>query len=274
MTTPVQTIFDLGMHNANDTSFYLHKGFRVVAVDANPGSTARARAFLADAVRAGSLEIVNRAIADEPGEIDFYVCEDRDYLSTADPALVKQWKRDGAQFTLVKVPTLGVKDLMDAYGTPHYLKLDIEGFDLLALRQLRALPQRPAYVSAELDLKHCFDMLNTLSAMGYDRFQLIRQSQVPKQVEPRPPREGRHSGVALHLGHTGLFGGDLPRRWRSSLVMRLALMLLRVECIAAEAFRRIDRLLGARGHFSRLSQRAFPRGSDWFDIHARYREAP
>jgi hypothetical protein len=30
-------IYDLGMHRGGDTQFYLEKGFRVVAVEANPG---------------------------------------------------------------------------------------------------------------------------------------------------------------------------------------------------------------------------------------------
>ena len=29
-------IYDVGMHNGNDTAFYLHQGFRVIAIDADP----------------------------------------------------------------------------------------------------------------------------------------------------------------------------------------------------------------------------------------------
>ncbi len=36
-------IFDLGMHTALDTKFYLDKGFRVVAVEANPRMVESAR---------------------------------------------------------------------------------------------------------------------------------------------------------------------------------------------------------------------------------------
>ena len=29
-------IYDVGMHNGSDTAYYLHKGFRVLAIEANP----------------------------------------------------------------------------------------------------------------------------------------------------------------------------------------------------------------------------------------------
>ena len=31
-------IYDVGMHRAEDTEFYLAKGFRVIAVEASPGA--------------------------------------------------------------------------------------------------------------------------------------------------------------------------------------------------------------------------------------------
>jgi hypothetical protein len=40
-------IFDLGMHNAADTKFYLDKGFRVVALEANPALAGAAQSWLA-----------------------------------------------------------------------------------------------------------------------------------------------------------------------------------------------------------------------------------
>ena len=34
-------IYDVGMHNGDDTAYYLHKGFRVIAIDANPAMVTR-----------------------------------------------------------------------------------------------------------------------------------------------------------------------------------------------------------------------------------------
>lgn len=46
-------IFDLGMHHGHDSEYYLKKGFRVVAVEANPLLARKASEWLADWIRAG-----------------------------------------------------------------------------------------------------------------------------------------------------------------------------------------------------------------------------
>jgi predicted RNA methylase len=55
-------IYDLGMHTGLDTKYYLDKGFRVVAVEANPKLVERGHAQFADAIAAGKLHIVDRAL--------------------------------------------------------------------------------------------------------------------------------------------------------------------------------------------------------------------
>jgi len=35
-------IYDVGLHNGADTAYYLHRGFRVVTIDANPVLTTAA----------------------------------------------------------------------------------------------------------------------------------------------------------------------------------------------------------------------------------------
>jgi len=37
-------VFDIGMHNGDDTAYYLARGYRVVAVEANPSMCATAQA--------------------------------------------------------------------------------------------------------------------------------------------------------------------------------------------------------------------------------------
>ena len=55
-------VFDLGMNNGDDTSYYLKKRLRVVAVDANPGATKEAETRFADEIQAGRLTIHSIAI--------------------------------------------------------------------------------------------------------------------------------------------------------------------------------------------------------------------
>ena len=76
MTEP-GTIYDLGMHNGDDTEYYLAKGYRVIAVEANPLLCAEAEERFAETIAAGRLRVLNLAIAETSGEAEFYVKRER-----------------------------------------------------------------------------------------------------------------------------------------------------------------------------------------------------
>lgn len=48
-------VFDVGLYNGDDTAYYLYRGFRVVAVEANPYYASRARQRFAPEINAGRL---------------------------------------------------------------------------------------------------------------------------------------------------------------------------------------------------------------------------
>jgi len=68
-------IYDIGMHEGEDSKFYLAKGFRVVAVEADPLLCEQAADRLGQFIQSGQLTIVNRAIAPTRGPIILYRCD-------------------------------------------------------------------------------------------------------------------------------------------------------------------------------------------------------
>ena len=70
METPGHTpkhndlIYDVGMHKGEDAEFYLRKGFRVVAFEANPELIASCKQRLRDFLDHGQLTIVEGAIVE------------------------------------------------------------------------------------------------------------------------------------------------------------------------------------------------------------------
>jgi len=65
-------IFDLGCHIGEDAGFYLQKGFRVVGVEANPNLCARLRECFARPLASGQFTLIEKAIAETSGSIEFY----------------------------------------------------------------------------------------------------------------------------------------------------------------------------------------------------------
>ena len=172
--------FDVGMNVGHDTDFYLSQGFRVVAVEANPVLAEAAARRFHRAIGAGMLEIVNAGIAENDGAADFWVCEGKPEFSSFHRAIAS---REGYGHHAIQIPTVRFATLIDRFGTPDVLKIDIEGNDRLCLEALSpsALPQ---FVSVESecttaetagDAEGGLRTLAMLHDLGYRKFKLIDQ---------------------------------------------------------------------------------------------------
>ena len=163
-------VFDIGLWNGDDTSYYLAKGYRVVAVDANPTMCEAARKRFSQEISTGQLTIRNVGIAETQGELDFWVCSDTEW-SSFDPAMAT---RQGKEATSIKVKTVPFRQLLEEEGVPYFLKIDIEGSDSLCIRELAATGSRPAYLSFECSYDG--DDIDLLKSLGYNSFKCIRQN--------------------------------------------------------------------------------------------------
>jgi FkbM family methyltransferase len=251
-------IFDIGCHNGQDSDFYLKKGFTVVAVEANPNLCAELRRRFAEQMAEGRFILIDRAIAERPGEVEFYVNDQKSTWGTIKPGFAKKAAAAGTTSTEIVVPSLTFSTLIEKFGVPYYMKVDIEGVDLLCIEGLLQFDQRPKFLSFErsLSLRQQIDELRLLRNLGYARFQIVDQQSIPSQVPPRPAREGAYVDHSFELDATGLFGAELPSPWLTfgGAIRRCAMIFARNKRIGL--FRRIPGLRRLAG-----------RGS-WYDLHA------
>lgn len=193
-------IYDLGCHIGEDTGYYLKRGFRVVAVDANPELCEHVRNRFPDA----KLTVVNAAIAEQPGEITFYDNVHQGW-GTIYPEWADRNRRLGADSVERTVRAVTMADLIAEYGRPHYVKIDIEGADMVALKGLFVAP--PRYVSIESN-KTSFAELRrefaTLESLGYTGFKIIDQRKTDRQ---------KAEGHTFAYGSSGAFGEEAPGQW-------------------------------------------------------------
>ena len=235
-------IFDFGLHNGDDTAFYLAKGFDVVAVEANPQLADQAAARFAKAVVDGRLTIVNLGIADGAAEMPFYVSQVSSEQSSFDPDMAKRL----GPVRQIQVRTVHPARLWRAFGVPYYAKIDIEGFDAIVLASLRDLAQKPAYVSFESGFGGWERAVASLGRSGYSAFKPVDQKTVPRAALPDPALEGRYVAHRFAEGSSGPFGAETAGRWLEATELKAGLDALR---------------------------RANPGNRGWIDIHARHRTA-
>jgi FkbM family methyltransferase len=162
-------IFDIGANNGDDTAYYLREGFRVVAIEANPTLAAQIeRRFAAD-TSSGRLTVLNVGIARRAETLPFWVNDEHSVWSSFCRDL---GGREGNRCHSVPVRCLPLGTLIEEHGIPHYVKIDIEGYDSVGLDSLT--PQnRPPYISCEVS--HGDDFIERLHALGYRRFKLVNQ---------------------------------------------------------------------------------------------------
>jgi FkbM family methyltransferase len=171
-------IFDVGASNGDDTAYYLHRGYRVVAVEPHPGSAERLRRRFSEEIRIGRLSLIEAAIAETEGEAQFWLCEMIPVWSSFEREIASY---DGLEPRQITVRTCRFSQLLERFGSPFYCKIDIEGSDRLCLEQMSEMT-RPQFVSFELPTIGCADpalesrlMMDRLEALGYTRFKLISQ---------------------------------------------------------------------------------------------------
>jgi FkbM family methyltransferase len=255
--------YDVGVHNGNDTAYYLHKRFRVVGVEANPVMADRLRKRFASEILSGAFLLLEVGVAEREGELDFWICDDKtDWCSFNE----KLAPARGLTSRPVKVRTVRFATILEQHGVPFYCKIDIEGNDHLCLEGIDA-SDKPKFVSVEMSHASGGRDLSILNALGYRKFKIISQvtrrpalpalqlalSYMPvmvrkniKRVEKYGFGRLRESDWTFAPGSSGAFGDDLPGRW-----------LDYKQTVAVwQTLHEIDARLHANGL------------GEWFDIHA------
>jgi FkbM family methyltransferase len=260
----MKTIFDIGMHEGWDSEFYLRKGFRVVAVEANPQFLPAVRQRLQPFLESRQLTIVNKVISREGGHtIPFYVRPDKNGWSSIYRDVAE---RDGQASAMIDIGSVTVPELYAEHGIPHFIKCDIEGADEIVAEQLAAEPRKPAYASFEVDGADD-RIVGLLAGAGYDRFQLVNQGYLPRYRPPNPAREGSYVDQRFDGRMSGLFGAELdPAFWADVAVTRRRLG--RWRALHDGKTWALTRYLARR--YGKFTLRTWLIGRGWIDLHARH----
>jgi FkbM family methyltransferase len=192
LSSPQNLIFDVGMNIGQDTGFYLSQGYRVVAIEADPMLTEAARKKFGPEIREGRLEVLNVGIAEKEGLADFWVCEARPQFNSFHRKITA---RDSYSHHSIRIPVVRFDSIIERYGVPYYLKIDIEGNDMLCLDSLRS-STLPKYLSVESECPLCEEeasaedglrTLQKLESLGYRHFKLIDQYTLCSMSLPPSP---------------------------------------------------------------------------------------
>jgi FkbM family methyltransferase len=254
-------IFDIGCHRGEDSDFYLRKGFRVIAVEANPILCNDLKTKFATQIADGRLTLIDKAIAEKDGEVTFFINDNQSIWGTIRAEMAERNEIQGSKSRKVTVPAIKFGSLIKQFGMPYYLKIDIEGADLLCLEGLLEFKDRPVFISHEHDQEALAELapeITMLKKLGYTKFKIVDQGAISKQKAPFPAREGVYVDSQIEAGSSGLFGNDLPGPWLS----RAATIIKYLKIFAR------NKLVGAIKRIPGLNRTVSNLPGSWYDTHA------
>lgn len=210
--TMKKVIYDLGSNNGDDIPYYLKKADLVVAVEANPELCALIQSRFSDEIGRGKLVIENVVITSgEAGQsVPFFLHQTNHVLSQFPRPSVEAI----GEFREVSLPARTVAEIVQRWGDPHYVKIDLEHYDCEVLRALFKSGIRPPFLSAE---SHDIEVFCLLVADGhYKSFKLVDGLSVSSRFFNHAIRVGDHTEFHSFPFHSaGPFGDDIPGEWLS-----------------------------------------------------------
>jgi len=101
---------------------------------------------------------------------------------------------EGSSYHYLDVASARFEDILDDVSVPYYLKIDIEGLDMLCVQALHRFDRRPDFVSVESNaatlrapFEPVFDELAQLWTLGYRSFKYVDQQRESDGEAAEPP---------------------------------------------------------------------------------------
>jgi FkbM family methyltransferase len=166
-----QIIFDVGANIGQKADFFIDLGAKVICFEPQPHCVEVLNQKYGNNDK---VAIVNKGLADRPGEMQLSISSDLNVLST----FSEKWKTgrfagvNWDQKVTVEISTLD--EMIQVFGCPQFCKIDVEGLEYLVLKGLsQPIPCLSFEFTIEFidDAKKSSDHLETL---GYQLFNLAK----------------------------------------------------------------------------------------------------
>lgn len=206
----MKVIYDFGANNGDDIPYYLKKADLVVAVEGNPSLAELIKQRFAAEIAEKKLVVINCVLTDTDSSLPvaFYVNKSNHLLS--------QFPRPNPdkidQFEEIFVQPQKASEIIQKYGEPFYIKIDIESYDQIILADIFTANIMPEFISAE---SHNIDIFAVLLVMGgYKAFKLVDGASVSEKYHSHPIQtlQGQENYSFPHHS-AGPFGNDVSGPW-------------------------------------------------------------
>ena len=164
---PGDVVFDVGANVGDKAEALLQYGVKVVCVEPQPACVSVLEGRFA---RHPRVTIVPKGLGSRPGILEMHINTKAPVLSTFSPEWMTGRFAHETWDQKVDVAITTLDDLVREYGTPRYVKIDVEGFEY---EFICGLSRRLGIISFEFTdefFANAERMLRYLENLGYTRF--------------------------------------------------------------------------------------------------------
>ena len=160
----IRTLFDIGANKGNYTLANINKYDKIVLVDANYQ--------LCKEMKLPDKCVIENCIVSSDKNVPFYINKDSDTISTASTFWINEgrFSKNNSWECHNNIPTMSIDDLVNKYGIPSYIKIDVEGYEKNVIKSMSKYYCELSFEWAEESLSDIFDTITYLKDIGYNNF--------------------------------------------------------------------------------------------------------
>ena len=176
-------IFDIGFNvgEFTQTCFDTYKDCNVIAVEANPNLC---NSSIRSCFSGNNFTLLNNLVSNnEDEEINFYISHNATGVSTASMEFMinsrftkgsKNLSKNSINWAKpIKVKSITVDSMIENYGMPDLIKIDVEGYELNVIRGLTKKAKDICFEWHEEEYENLIKILDHLQNIGYEEFGII-----------------------------------------------------------------------------------------------------
>ena len=205
-------IYDFGSNNGDNIPYYLLKSDLVIAVEANPELCNLIKNRFNKEIEDKKLIVENCILISKISSPTnkFYLHKERHLLSQfpkPKPEILNK-------FNEVTIISKNVIEIIKKYGEPYYIKIDLENYDHIILKEIFINNIKPKYISAESTFIDIYCLMIILGE--YKSFKLVNGDNVQfvyggGKIETLHGKEE----YSFPANSAGPFGNDIIGPWIS-----------------------------------------------------------